>query len=142
MSASEPFYLFVYGTLRSDCGAAQAGLIQQHFTLVGTGTVQGELYEIDGYPGLVLSTNSNHAVTGELYRLQGPASVLEQLDEYEGCTPEQPRPHEYCRREIPVKVRDKGNVIAWVYLYNWPLNHRKKLNHGDYAQACSDGGPN
>jgi gamma-glutamylcyclotransferase (GGCT)/AIG2-like uncharacterized protein YtfP len=135
-------YLFVYGTLRSDCGAAQAELILQHFTLVGSGSVQGQLYEIDGYPGLVLSTDSRHATKGELYQLTGSAAVLEQLDEYEGCTPANPKPHEYRRREVPVKLQHGGDLLAWVYLYNWPLSSRKRLEEGDYATACSDCGPN
>lgn len=135
-------YLFVYGTLRSDCGAAQVDLIQQYFRLAGTGSVQGQLYKIDGYPGLVLSTNTEHAVKGELYQLTGDSTVFEQLDEYEGCTNQNPRPHEYCRREVPIRLDQGGDVIAWVYLYNWPLQDRKPLEEGDYAAVCGNCEPN
>ena len=137
MSSAKPCYLFVYGTLRSDCGHAQAELIQQHFRLVGKGTVQGQLYEIDGYPGLALSTNPQHAVTGELYRLTGSARIFDQLDEYDGCTAQSPGPHEYTRREIPIKLEQGGDVIAWIYLYNWPLQDRRPVDESDYAAFCS-----
>lgn len=142
MSPTKPVYLFVYGTLRSDCGAAQVDLIEHHFILVGSGTVQGQLYEIDGYPGLALSTDLNHAVKGELYQLTGSPTVMEQLDQYEGCTAENPKPHEYRRREVPIKLQHGGDVIAWVYLYNWPLADHKRVPEGDYAAVCSDCGPN
>lgn len=135
-------HLFVYGTLRSDCGAAQANLVEQHFRFVGNGTVQGQLYEIEGYPGLVLSTDPAHAVKGELYQLVGSTTVLEQLDEYEGCTAQNPKPHEYRRREIPIRLERGGDAIAWVYVYNWPLQDRKPLTEGDYAAVCGDSGPN
>lgn len=138
----KPCYLFVYGTLHSDCGAAQAELIQQHFTLAGQGVAQGQLYEINGYPGLVLSANPGHAVQGELYELTGSAAAFEQLDICEGCTEENPKPHEYRRREVPVKRPQGGSVMAWVYLYNWPLAGYRNPGKGNYAALFGDSRPN
>ncbi|HEY0305413.1 MAG TPA: gamma-glutamylcyclotransferase family protein [Longimicrobiales bacterium] len=75
---STHFHLFVYGTLRSN--GAGASLLAEG-ERVGTGIVGGVLYNIDNaYPALILYGNT--PVQGEVWRC--PASLLGQLDEYEG----------------------------------------------------------
>ena len=72
------FHLFVYGTLRRT--GANAGMLAGCDWL-GPGSVGGVLYNIDdGYPALVLYCDT--PVAGEVWRL--PASMLLQLDEFEG----------------------------------------------------------
>lgn len=74
---SEYFHLFVYGTLRSN-GTAAWRLADCE--LVGSGTVGGVLYDIDGeYPALMVYGSS--PVRGEVWRC--PAAMLLALDEYE-----------------------------------------------------------
>jgi gamma-glutamylcyclotransferase (GGCT)/AIG2-like uncharacterized protein YtfP len=72
------FHLFVYGTLRSD-GAAREMLAGCE--RVGTATVDGTLYDIDGrFPALMLYGGT--PVQGEVWRC--PVDRLQRIDEYEG----------------------------------------------------------
>jgi gamma-glutamylcyclotransferase (GGCT)/AIG2-like uncharacterized protein YtfP len=72
------FHLFVYGTLRA---RSRAATLLRHCERVGTGTVKGTLYDIDGaFPALMLYGDT--VVRGEVWRC--PAATLLTLDEYEG----------------------------------------------------------
>jgi gamma-glutamylcyclotransferase (GGCT)/AIG2-like uncharacterized protein YtfP len=125
-------HLFVYGTLRSDCGAAYSEVLRSQFTLLGIGTTQGRLYNIGHYPGMILSASADDKVTGELYRLTGPEEVMGILDRYEGSTMSPESGSEYYRALRKV-MPDKGNAIeAWVYIYNRPVAESCFIASGDY----------
>jgi gamma-glutamylcyclotransferase (GGCT)/AIG2-like uncharacterized protein YtfP len=64
------------------------------------------IYNLDTYPGLVLSSDAHSIVYGEVYELKPElaARVLAILDDYEGCGASDPIPHEY--RVLPVGVLD------------------------------------
>lgn len=72
------FHLFVYGTLMS---AGEAADLLAGCERVGTASVGGTLYDIDGdFPALMLAGNGQ--VHGEVWRC--PAERLAELDNYEG----------------------------------------------------------
>ena len=99
------FHLFVYGTLRSN--GAGASLLADG-ELIGTGSVGGVLYDIDGaYPALVLYGNT--PVRGEVWRC--PAHALLQLDAYEAVA-------EGLFRRIGVEVTmsDGATLGCWTYV--------------------------
>lgn len=105
------FHLFAYGTLRKGGGAA-ASLLRDA-ELVGSGSVGGVLYDIDGeYPALVLYGNS--PVEGEVWRC--PVDLLPVLDSYEGVA-------DGLFRRVGVNVTVNGSDFAcWAYVAGTALN--------------------
>ena len=127
-------YLFVYGTLRSD--SPKKSPVKKALNLIAErwckASVKGKLYEIDWYPGLVLSDNPHDAVTGEIFRITDDESLFTRLDEYEGCFEGFPEPHEYRREKVSVVTEDGETVAAWAYLYNWDVYEESRIHSGDY----------
>ena len=124
-------YLFVYGTLRQNTGTAMHGILAHNSEFFGMGLLQGKLYLVGDYPGVVLSDNPADRVLGELYAIS-QAHVLGLMDEYEECTDEHPQPHEYIRRICPVKTETGLRVDAWVYLFNHATDNLRSIVSGDF----------
>jgi len=127
-------YLFVYGTLRSD--SPKKPPVKKTLNLYAErwykASVKGKLYEIDWYPGLVLTDNPDDIVSGEIFRISDEESLLSHLDEYEGCSEGFPEPHEYRREKISVITEDGETLLAWAYLYYWDVNEESRIHSGDY----------
>jgi gamma-glutamylcyclotransferase (GGCT)/AIG2-like uncharacterized protein YtfP len=124
-------YLFVYGTLMR--GQKSHGLLAQrrNVEFVGLGKIRGELYELHshGYPGAIPSAQPDRFVSGQLYRLRNPDSILEDLDEFEGC-------EEGLFRRALVDAWSKGRKVkAWTYFYARPLGQASPLLTGAYRPA-------
>ncbi|GAB1257585.1 gamma-glutamylcyclotransferase [Aurantivibrio plasticivorans] len=116
-----PEYLFVYGTLRTVEGHPMHNYLRSFCDLVGDATVRGIKIDLGEYPGLIPSGNPEEIVDGELYRIhEGDSGKLfDALDRYEGCSEDDPEPHEYFRHRLDVTLSaDKQVYEAWVYLYN------------------------
>ena len=114
-------YLFVYGTLRTTEGHPMHNFLRGYCDLMGNATIGGIKIDLGDYPGLIPSGDSKVRVDGELYRIrEGCSEVLfDGLDHYEGCSDDDPEPHEYFRHQQEVMlVVDGKNYQAWVYLYN------------------------
>lgn len=94
--------------------------------------MQGRLFEVAGYPGAIQSADPAARVRGEIYRIRRGASVLQELDAYEECTPEFPRPHEYLRKRVAVSVDDGPQLACWVYLFNRDVSMLRWIRSGDY----------
>lgn len=110
-------YLFVYGTLKRKPNAESHELLSGAIW-IGRARIQGELYQLDGYPGLLPDSTAKNWVYGEVYLLADSDEVFKRLDEYEECSLRDVRPHEYSRQKCRV-ILDLGRVIqAWVYLLN------------------------
>nr|WP_277346345.1 gamma-glutamylcyclotransferase family protein [Solimonas marina] len=125
--------MFVYGTLRRCCRRPEHEELVAHAEFVGPGTIQGRLYEVDGYPGAVDSDDANERVHGELYRIRDAVALFAVLDEYEEYSARFPTPHEYVRAQRTVAVEDGGHVQACIYLYHRPTHERRRIICGDYA---------
>jgi len=110
-------HLFVYGTLLSGAGHPMGARLRRQARLIGGASVQGRLYSLGRYPGLVEVAGADERVHGELYALTRPASSLEWLDAYEGIVPGVPGKSSYERVERPVRLESGEAVTAWVYLY-------------------------
>jgi len=97
------FNLFTYGTLQR--GGTASGMLDA-CERVGSGTVNGILYDIDGrFPAVVLYGSA--PVHGEVWRC--PASLLPALDRYEGTA-------EGLFRRVALEVdTDDGPVPCWLY---------------------------
>jgi gamma-glutamylcyclotransferase (GGCT)/AIG2-like uncharacterized protein YtfP len=127
-----PHNLFVYGTLRRGLPNQFARLLAQQETWLGRARIQGRLYRLDRYPGLTLSSAPEEWAIGEVYRLHDAQRTLAILDDYEGCGPLNPLPHEYARVTATVLLETGTPVPVWVYVYNWPVAEERRILSGDW----------
>ena len=125
-------HLFVYGTLMRRFRHPMHDALARAAEFVGEASVQGRLYDLGLYPGLVLSDSRADTVFGELYRLHDD-TVLRVLDDYEGCGRDDPQPHEYVRGTVSVLAADGGATSAWAYIYARAVEERTHLASGRYA---------
>ena len=100
-------YLFAYGTLRSGFGLVK----------VGTGSIQGTMYDLGEYPGAVPGEGE---IIGDLFR--SPRTFAD-LDEYEG--------EEFDRKTVRVTT-EAGVVEAWIYWYTGDVSGRSPIEDKDY----------
>ena len=151
MVTTGPRFLFVYGTLRSTASSAmgrgQRARLDAASRIAGPATAAGYLFDLGGYPGLVLKrpdgasndagfiANKNMGrVTGELRELADPDDVFSWLDVYEGIGVNAQEADAYRREILPVIHRDaSGNEVvsrAWIYVYQGPLTGARFLSDG------------
>ena len=130
--------LFVYGTLRRDPSHDMSDVLVGTARFAGDACVEGRLYDLGAYPGLVL-TNDGHRVRGEVYELsaQDWTNVIEKLDAYEGCTPLDPAPHEYRRELIKVEMSTGQRAKAWAYILNRHTAALPEIESGDFIDKRS-----
>lgn len=126
-------FLFVYGTLRRDCGNDLHRLIARNSDYVGMATFQGNMYQVAEYPGIVPSDNVSDQVVGELYLLSNTIKLLNVLDEYEEYDPENAAESLFVRTEVKVII-DGEEKIAYAYLYNRTTDPLTKITSGDYLK--------
>lgn len=136
MKVDIPTRLFVYGTLRSDPSHEMFHVLARHAKFLGEARVAGRLYDLGEYPGMVLRP-SDHSVKGELYDVTPEHwnEVIEQLDRYEGCAEDDPKPHEYCREVVHAELSNGRRVDAWAYVLNRPVAGLSEITTGDYLSA-------
>ncbi len=126
--------LFVYGTLRRKANRRRHHILAPASKYLGEGRTAGDLYDLGEYPGLVARKGASDVVHGEVYEIDERKAPLTWriLDEYEGCAPDQPEPHEYARRKIPVALSDGRKVKAWAYVLKKPPARGVRLSGGEY----------
>ena len=123
--------LFVYGTLRNSMRNRFAELLSRSGQLLGHGTVSGNLYQIEDYPGLVRSASTRDRVQGEIYLIRQP-QVWRVLDDYEGCGPRDKPPYEFEREDVMVTMDNGTLVPAAAYVYCGPIREKSKIASGDF----------
>ena len=97
--------------------------------LLGPARIQGRLYDLGSYPGLIVSSTPADNVFGEIFELRDPAQTLPWLDAYEGIgSPITPDDH-YVRETHTVWI-DAEPATAWVYLYNGDLKLAQRISGG------------
>lgn len=124
--------LFVYGSLRSGFQHPAYAYISRYFTLLGTATAQGELYDMGEYPAAIPSTGEK-LITGELYAIQREEEfswAIGQLDDYEGINGEPDEPQLYRRDKTTVRLNGQS-VEAWIYWFNGSVEGKPKIDCGD-----------
>lgn len=99
---------------------------------LGTARIPGRLFQVAEYPGLVLTSEPDRWVQGEIYVLDRPSDTLSRLDDYEGCGPNDPEPHEFERvvKDIVLDTGARGK--AWVYVYTGSTADLQEIGSGDY----------
>lgn len=128
--------LFVYGTLRKDLRGSMFHLLPREARFVAHARVQGCLYDLGEYPGFVPSAEHNASVHGEVYAIDFPQETLARLDEYEGCSPNDPEPYEFERVKGRVTLESGGIETAWFYVYKGPTNGRRRIETGDFFREA------
>lgn len=114
--------LFVYGTLMSSFTHPNAMQFHAGAQCLGAAQMPGLLYRISWYPGATDRPNESNQfaeswVYGELWRLNN-MQLLDVIDRYEECSPDDPSPHEYQRVLRSIRLSGTTELqIAWVYLY-------------------------
>jgi gamma-glutamylcyclotransferase (GGCT)/AIG2-like uncharacterized protein YtfP len=129
-------HIFVYGTLRSDVGHRAHNFMTRYFSPIGRAFVQGKLYDAIEYPAGV-PTAENHLITGELYEIENAAEfgqAMQVLDEYEGSYDAPGEPALFRRELVNVQYND-GEVKAWIYWYNRPVEGKKWIASGDILKS-------
>ncbi|MEK7406251.1 MAG: gamma-glutamylcyclotransferase family protein, partial [Acidobacteriota bacterium] len=129
--------LFVYGTLRRGVDNHFARILSDHATLIGPATMQGRLYAVDSFPGMILSQDPEERVKGEVYRLRNPSDTLPVLDGYEGCGPHYSPPYEFDRVLSVATLEDGRAMECWVYVYRGRPAEEKRIPSGDYLASLS-----
>jgi gamma-glutamylcyclotransferase (GGCT)/AIG2-like uncharacterized protein YtfP len=99
-------------------------MLRQQSEFVGTASIQGRLYAIRDYPGLILSGDQEERVIGEIYRLHEPDATLASLDEYEGA--------EYERVQADAQLTSGEAIRVWVYAYRQPVDETRRVKSGDF----------
>lgn len=131
-------YIFVYGTLRRGGNADMHALLTRYSEYVATAKVQGKLYALQTYPAMVESEKMTDQVLGELYKITDSRKLFALLDDYEECSEKFPLPHEYSRKQLPVKLVSGEQVRAWVYLYNRDVANLERIRCADYMKYRSE----
>jgi len=92
-------------------------MLAEQARLIGPAQIPGLLYDFGTYPG---ARPGSGFVRGEIFRLENPASILAELDRYEGP--------EYERAVIAANGLD-----CWIYWYVGPAAGRA-IPSGDWFQ--------
>ncbi|HEX4974277.1 MAG TPA: gamma-glutamylcyclotransferase family protein [Pseudomonadales bacterium] len=124
--------LFVYGSLRKNIHSKMQPIFAQHCTFLSLAFMNGQLFEINGYPGAIESQHPQDIIEGELYEINAYAPVLPLLDEYEECSDHFPLPHEYFRKKIKVRTIAGKKISAWAYIYNRDVSQLERIVSGNY----------
>ena len=116
--------IFVYGSLRQ--GESADLSLSSGCEFVGEDSVNGLLFDISWFPGVVLTKNSGFdpklpEVYGEVYRIKD-AKMTRQLDSYEGY------PNLYGRSQ----VETSRSRFVWVYTYNGIVGDNQRIMSGDW----------
>jgi gamma-glutamylcyclotransferase (GGCT)/AIG2-like uncharacterized protein YtfP len=124
-------YLFVYGTLL-DQRNEFAVYLKRNCSFYGDGKFKGKLYDTGEYPAAIFLPESTNYVYGKIFLMNKPATLLKQLDDYEGYGSNQTQTNLFIREQIAIETA-KRLMICWVYLYNLPVTGLKLIASGDYS---------
>lgn len=127
--------IFVYGTLLSGTGSRMHHWLAERSDFVGSGRLQGRLFSLGHYPGLVVSRRPADQVSGEIYLLSAPAKTLAQLDAYEEYDASRPSRCEYIRIMRKVRCSDGRSLTCWTYLYNRESKGKPRILSGDFLSV-------
>ena len=123
--------VFVYGTLRRG-GSNDINRLHPAPQFLGAARIQGRLFDLGDYPGLLLAAGqggASGAVLGELYAVSAQLeSVLDRIEGIRGAADD-----EYFRRSIPVRLPAGAACTALVYEINPDrLLNCPQIGHGDW----------
>lgn len=132
-------HLFVYGTLMSGLVTPIATYLKNNSAFLGEALLEGHLYDIGQYPGIIPQKGSNSWVQGHVFKLSNAQEMWPIVDRYEGIGPEFPKPMEYIRVEIPILL-EGSELTCWVYQYNYSVEGLPIIRSGNYLEHLKESG--
>ena len=120
-------YLFVYGTLLRDANNDMSQFLLQHANYIGKGFVYGRLYQVDWYPGAILTDKKSEKVFGHIYRILEGTTLFETLDVYEGV-----EDGLYLRLSTRAYLDNDTECKCWMYVYNRSIANLKRIDSGNF----------
>lgn len=127
-------YLFVYGTLQKESQNNMSKYLAEHAELVSRGYIQGKLYKISWFPGVVESENPSDRVYGSLFKISDITNIFKALDDYEGIDYTSTDPDLYKRMIVSVFLPGTSEIKAWVYFYNQSVANCERIVSGDFLE--------
>jgi gamma-glutamylcyclotransferase (GGCT)/AIG2-like uncharacterized protein YtfP len=109
-----------------------ARFLEQLARFVTVASSPGRLYDLGSYPAMLPAQGSGDLVHGDLYEMNDPDHVLAELDRYEGCVTEYPRPYIFERVLSTATLPDGRSCSAWLYLHLEPVGEERRIVSGDY----------
>lgn len=123
-------HLFAYGFLKMKYhGNKQTRTPDFEHRYICEGTITGEIYNVETYPGVIFDQSSKSIVYGEVFELIDPEISFGILDEYEHAKPLIQFDPDYERRLRPVQT-DQGIIECWVYEYLKPIDPARIIKSG------------
>lgn len=111
-------------------------VLRSRSEFVGEGWINGKLYDLGSYPGLVYEAEGDKSVRGEVYRMHRPDLLLPVLDYYEMIDPAQPAHNEYKRSLLPITMFDQIQD-CWTYVFQQSVAAFPEISSGDYRTYFS-----
>ncbi len=121
-----PPILFLYGSLRRGEGNYLKLELARRLRFMMPGVVRGRLYDLGPYPAFV---EGDGITRGELFE-PADATILADLDAFEGYDPTDPSGSWYVRQ--PIRL-DGPSAEAFIYRYNGPIDGRPEIVSGDWV---------
>jgi len=121
MAFPQPDYLFIYGTLHPDRAPLSIAATAKLLKPAGRATILGRLYDLQEYPGVILSGDLDEIVAGEIFLLpngQEATEMFARLDAYEDYRPDDPENSLFHRQRTTATMEDGLRLPCWVYTYN------------------------
>ena len=97
-------HLFVYGTLLSAAGHPMGDRLRREARLIGEASIEGQLFSLGRYPGLVETAGAARACTARSTPSTAPAASFAWLDAYEGIVLGNDEQNDYGRIERPARL--------------------------------------
>ena len=110
-----------------------SGILIQKAKLIGPGKINGQLFDLGAYPGLVYIAEGKTKVQGQIFELDQVVDTLSFLDAYEGFDPHHPQQGEYIRKICPVSNELGEIYYCQTYIYQGDLNGKILIPSGDYS---------
>jgi gamma-glutamylcyclotransferase (GGCT)/AIG2-like uncharacterized protein YtfP len=117
----------VYGSLMTGMGGCEELGIGDELRFVSPCEIQGRLFDLGDYPGLLLASGT---VQAELYEIVDSA-VLPRLDVFELYDPDDPNGSLYIRRRVRLAQPD---CDAWLYEYNRDVSGKSSIPSGNWRR--------
>ena len=126
--------LFVYGTLLKDLNNGMSRFLQSNSEFLGNAYINGRLYDLGWYPGVVLSNDPSEKVYGQLFKLKNTETVFKVLDDYEGIGGDNPKPYEYSRERAQAFLEDGTQMGTWFYEYVLSTENLTLIPSGNFLE--------
>ncbi|PKQ46237.1 gamma-glutamylcyclotransferase family protein [Confluentibacter flavum] len=125
-------YLFVYGTLMKTVNNGMSCFLHYNAEFIGNAYILGKLYDLDGFPGAIVSDNPSERVYGNIFKIKDTQTVFKVLDDYEGIGAGPPDDYEFVRDQVIAYLEDGTEINTWFYAYNLPTDTLKLIPSGRY----------